>query len=355
MSKKITIKDVAKEAGVSIGTVDRVLHKRGRYSETTAKAVQQAIKKLNYKPSEIASALVTMRKHLKIGVSYPLDEAFELFWDDVRKGVQRAASELSAFGIEIIEDCPNSFSFDAQQSALKRLVSQDVNAIITTALNPNNIEDRFSHYIPQHIPFATAINRDWDNEQLFHIGPNDEATGSLIARLIQLYCGNQAKVLMIAPNMEVEGTQKRIQGFVNKLATELVNIKLLQISPIIAQTIQQSYTNIHAETKRILEQYPDLNAIYVTNGFVKPCADAVREAHSKVKVFGHEYFLSEDEYLNDGTIAATVCQNSGEQWYQAIMEMVAYLNGKNTPAKFIPAKCSIIMKETLPLLSNQFE
>lgn len=352
MAKKVTIKDVALTAGVSIGTVDRVLHKRGRYSAETEKRVNEAIRKLEYHPSEIASALVTMRKRLKIGITYPLDQQTpELFWENVRLGVARARQELIPFGIELIEDCPNCFNTEAQQQSLIRLVDQNVNGIVTTAFN-TKISERFSQYIPASIPFATAINRSWGEDYLFHIGPDDQAMGALIAKLISLYCTPQAKIVIIAPNMDVEGTQKRLNGFINKISTELNELKILQISPIIARTITEAYDAVYLETLRVIDQYPGLDAIYVTNGFVKTCANAVKESSVSVKVFGHEYFIGEDSYLNDGTICATIYQNSGEQWYQAIMEMVNYLTGKSTPSKTMYAKCDVILKETLPFMNE---
>lgn len=52
-----TIKDVARISGVFIGTVDRVLHDRGRVSSKNKEAVLQAIEQLNYRPSQIAASL----------------------------------------------------------------------------------------------------------------------------------------------------------------------------------------------------------------------------------------------------------------------------------------------------------
>ena len=58
MATQTTIKDVARESGVSIGTVDRVLHNRGRVAPEKQQAVLEAVQRLNYKPSQVARALV---------------------------------------------------------------------------------------------------------------------------------------------------------------------------------------------------------------------------------------------------------------------------------------------------------
>ncbi|HCI73280.1 MAG TPA: LacI family transcriptional regulator, partial [Lachnospiraceae bacterium] len=65
-----TLKDVAREAGLSVGTVSRVLNNRGYISEETRNCVQEAMKRLHYEPNEMARAL--SKKHsTMIGVILP--------------------------------------------------------------------------------------------------------------------------------------------------------------------------------------------------------------------------------------------------------------------------------------------
>ncbi len=351
MSKKTTIKDVAKEAGVSIGTVDRVIHKRGRYSERTAEIVNAAIEKLNYTPSPIANALVSIKNHIKIGVSYPSEWNSELFWQEVNLGIKKAQQELVPFGIEIIIDCPTSFSSVALKSSIKQLINQDISALVTTAFNSNDAEESFQNFIPSTLPYATAINGAWKSDALFHIGANNEASGALIAKIISLYCGTNANIAIISPNMEVEDAQRRIKGFVNKVVHELPNMNVLQISPVFAKTTTDANHDIYIQTKKLIAQYPHLDAIYITNGFIKASADAITDISSSVKLFGHEYFQELSSYLNDGTICATVYQNPANQWYEAIMTMANYLRTQKEPEHNLTIGCSLITKETLPLLN----
>ncbi|MBO6046704.1 MAG: LacI family DNA-binding transcriptional regulator [Erysipelotrichaceae bacterium] len=66
-----TIKDVAKEAGLAVGTVSRVLNNRGYISDQTREKVYKAMEKLNYQPNEVARAL-SRQKSTLIGVIVPL-------------------------------------------------------------------------------------------------------------------------------------------------------------------------------------------------------------------------------------------------------------------------------------------
>ena len=65
-----TLKDVAREAGLSVGTVSRVLNNRGYISEETKQNVNRAMKKLNYQPNEMARSLSKQRSSM-IGVIVP--------------------------------------------------------------------------------------------------------------------------------------------------------------------------------------------------------------------------------------------------------------------------------------------
>lgn len=62
-----TIKEIAEKAGVSIGTVDRVLHNRGMVNAQTKERVETVMKELNYRPNQVAQGLAVMKKKLKIG------------------------------------------------------------------------------------------------------------------------------------------------------------------------------------------------------------------------------------------------------------------------------------------------
>ena len=128
MSSLPTIKDVALLAGVSIGTVDRVVHNRGKVSERNMKAVQSAIDALGYRPSRIASALVKRRNDLKIGVCVPTVETE--FWNNAIEGVRHAEEKLAPFGVSLVVETTSTYDFQDQKNCLLRLLAAGVNALI---------------------------------------------------------------------------------------------------------------------------------------------------------------------------------------------------------------------------------
>ena len=94
MQKKIRIKDIAVMAGVSTGTVDRILHNRGNVSESARVAVEKTLKEVNYKPNIHISGLSLKRKY-KIVITTPLAQQGE-YWESIRYGTQRAMEEYES-------------------------------------------------------------------------------------------------------------------------------------------------------------------------------------------------------------------------------------------------------------------
>lgn len=71
----IRIVDIAKMAGVSVGTVDRVIHNRGRVSEENRKKVQAILEMVNYQPNLMARSLASKKQYHFIAITLLLRES----------------------------------------------------------------------------------------------------------------------------------------------------------------------------------------------------------------------------------------------------------------------------------------
>ncbi len=102
----VRIKDIAKEANVSEGTVDRVLHNRGGVSKKTEERIKKIIQKRNFTLNPIASALALKNK-LNIAVLIPEYSEMDIFWKSPYFGILKATGEVKNLGIKV-----NTFKFD---------------------------------------------------------------------------------------------------------------------------------------------------------------------------------------------------------------------------------------------------
>ncbi len=108
MTKFYTIKEIAKLAGVSAGTVDRVLHKRGKVSPGKADRVNAILKEIDYKPNQLARSL-KLNKRYRFVILLPDDELDE-YWRPCFVGIEELKSSFEANGmlVHVLKYSPNS-------------------------------------------------------------------------------------------------------------------------------------------------------------------------------------------------------------------------------------------------------
>ena len=346
-NQQATIKDIAKLAGVSIATVDRVLHGRGRVSPEALTAVTNAIETLNYKPNQIARALSARRSKIRIGLALPNVESD--FWGEIIFGAEQAQKHLEPFGVELISEYSYSYEFEDQVKSIKLLLERDIQALIVTPLY-DGFGNVVGSHIPFSIPYATMINDLPSSNRLFHIGPDDFAIGSLAARLTDLYCQGKGNVVILAPNHSMIETQNRISGFMSLINQDNLNISVQRIVPVPGKTEQVMYNEIMKSTEECIRQFPDIDAFYVTNGLTEWCADVVaaNNCQQKIKIIGHEVTQKTCTYLQNKVVHAVIYQRPALQIYNAINLMFDYLIGNiSKPESNIISDCSIIIKENL--------
>ena len=96
-----TIREIAELAGVSRGTVDRVLNNRGSVNAATAALVRDIAARLDYKPNPAGIALAAQRKNVKLGVL--LFDTKNPFFEDVWKGVLEKEEELAGYNCTVLK------------------------------------------------------------------------------------------------------------------------------------------------------------------------------------------------------------------------------------------------------------
>ena len=130
MVKKITIKDVAKEAGVSVTIVSRVLNNYGSFSEESKSEVLKAVEKLDYKPDVIARSLRT-KKSKAIGVI--ISDIVTFFFTTIVRGIEDVANQC---GYSVIL-CNSDEDLIKEREYLSALYERGVDGLIISP-SPGN-------------------------------------------------------------------------------------------------------------------------------------------------------------------------------------------------------------------------
>lgn len=153
---KMTIKDVARLAGVSITTVSQILNKKGdRFSPETRQKVLAVVKELDYKADYFAQNMVS-KQTKTIGMVVP--DITDLFFSKVIEGVEKHLNEL---GFMIIL-CNSNHSSEKENLYIEELLHRSVEGIILASPNPIHLpklkNEDGSNKIP-HILIDRGINK----------------------------------------------------------------------------------------------------------------------------------------------------------------------------------------------------
>jgi DNA-binding LacI/PurR family transcriptional regulator len=128
---KITIKDVANEAGVSIATVSRVLNNKDRVKSSTRKKIEEAIVKLDFKPDQIARTMIN-KETKTIGLLVP--NLKNEFWAGVATAIQ---DELWKEGFTTLLCATTAFedSAEREEAFIKNFIQRRVDGVIYATLS----------------------------------------------------------------------------------------------------------------------------------------------------------------------------------------------------------------------------
>lgn len=341
---EVTLKDIARETGVSVATVDRALHNRGEINEKTKQRIMQKAKELGYQPNMLARSLV-MKKSFRVAATIPDSPLF--FWDEMEAGLRFSAENFAPLGIRMTVMRYDSFNFVEIVKNIKTFLHEQYDAIILRPHDVPLILDALNECVAKGVKIVMLNDTVPATDYLFYVGPNDVETGLAAGQIMGLFVdGLPRGKLGIARNSSTNSysLRQRYNYFCKQIKQQCPQIEVVDVSEEIEKRMGK--TSIYEITKYYLDHYPDLVAIYNDSGTVMEVAECVRK-HAKKKVFvvGHEISPEISECLKDGTIDAVVSQDPFSQGYYAMKHLGDYLlTGKEPESPVYLTHTDIILK-----------
>ena len=198
------MKDIARDLGVSVVTVSKVLRNHSDISPATRMRVTQRMKELNYRPNLAARALVTGRTSI-IGLIVP--DLVHPFFGQVARGLTRV---LRKKGYSLVISCSDEDP-ELERQEIDQLLARRVDALIIASAQ-GSIES-FGHIQDQEIPYI-LIDRNFEGLKANFVGVDDEAMGRIATQhLIAAGCRRIAHIGGPAVSTAIG----RLRGFQNAL------------------------------------------------------------------------------------------------------------------------------------------
>lgn len=328
-----TIKEISTLAGVSRGTVDRVLHSRGKVSKEAEDRVRKVIDDLGYKPNKIGKMLSSIKKPKKIGV---LTQAVDNpFFSDVIRGIERASNEIKDMGFEVVLKTVKGFSDEDNIKAIEYLIKEGVDSLVLTVPDSK----RINQYLDSlNTPFGALNSRLSSSKCLYYVGSDYFERGRLHAALLSMVSKERLRLVILTGSEEMRGHKEIIDGFLSGLNERNTKYELL------CEYVTSDDANKTREViEKALESYPGINAIFVSTAGAYGLNDLV--INKNVLVFTSDLTDETKSMLVSNKVMWTITQEPEKQGYESVIKMEKYLTEGVTES--LITNNVIVLKENL--------
>lgn len=182
MSKKIRIKDIAELAGVSPGTVDRVLHNRGNVSDLSRDAIESALEKMNYKPNIHVSA-ISLKKKYNFVIAIPHYSKGQ-YWETLVQGIQKAIDKYEGLMISTTYCFYDPFDLYSCRSAFEEVIKNEADAVIIGPTFRDETTYLTNQLSDMNIPYVFVDSMVEGTSPLAFFVANPHICGYLMCKLI---------------------------------------------------------------------------------------------------------------------------------------------------------------------------
>lgn len=322
-SEKITIIDVARLAGVSKGTVDRVVHGRGDVSKKSEEKVRKAIQELGYHPNLYASMLATRRER-SIALLMPRSSSGD-YWEKVLSGISEVEDEMATFGIGIRTFLYDQFDSVSFMDACQAVLDSKPSGVVFPPLFRNDALNFAIRLKQAGIPYVFVDTKIEDDSYFAYFGMPKYKSGYLCAYLLTEHCGREdvGSVAVVRIMRDKKGqsdpTALRREGFVDYISGNFPECRILNVF------INPENTS---ENISILEdffrEHPDVRHLVMLNSRIYLLRDyLVSHPDPCRRVIGFDSLEKNVALLRDGHVEKLISHHAEEQPSRAVRMLAA--------------------------------
>ncbi len=306
--------DIAEKAGVSIGTVDRVLHQRGEVSDETRDKILKIISDFDYRPNILASSLAS-KKIITFASLTPWAPDKDSFWSKPQEGIEKAITQLRQYGINLQQyffkmDDPETLTREAA-----KILELSPDGILLAPWARRQAL-KFTHELDQRgIPYVFIDSDLREANPISFVGQNSVQSGYLAAKLIDYGIAPKSNILMIHITKDLENAYHLLQrekGFLDYFET--VKSKSHRIVKI---EVPANEIQIASKIKAYMPELKTIDSVFVSNSKVHLVADFFNQFNERPKIIGYDLIPRNIDLLLQNKIDFLLNQKPEYQGYVA--------------------------------------
>lgn len=346
----VRIVDIARMAGVSTATVDRVIHNRGKVSAGNLARIREVLERVDYRPNLIARSLASGRRYA-VAVVMPRFAEGD-YWADFEAGIARAEAEARRYNVEVHRfyfDQYDRTSFDA---LLERLRAESFDGVLLATLFAERVIPFAGELDQREIPYVFVDSDLPECHRLAYYGTSSFDAGVLAARLLfeRLDPGADIVVGRILHHGDGGSNQcrERERGFRDYLARHDFRGTLHHVSLRLDDG---------ARNARMLDELFDCHrsiagavtfnsTCHILGGYL-----AARQ-RADVRLVGYDVIARNRRMLEEGVVTALVAQRPEMQGYCGVMALCGWLVEGRRPAAVNNLPIDILLRENISYYTN---
>ena len=323
ITSKIRIKDIAERAGVSVGTVDRVIHGRSNVSPISLERVQKVLDEINFTPNHYASALASHSVH-QFAAILPMHEV-DSYWARVENGLLDGVRRFNDFKISFKIFRYDPFNTESFKLECQNLLDSNPDTVIIGPIFNYTIMENFTSKLDErNIPYA-LLDSNWQefNYSIFY-GQDSLQSGAFAGRIISLSVDKdteQIALFKVLGEGRVASRQQmdREVGFRQYMKDHCPDLQIVDVNLYVYD--KQGMKDIMRE---FFTQNPKIFHALCFNSSIHLIANFLRKEmpeHPHVTLLGYDAVNANVECLKNGSADFLIAQHPQTQGLNCFRSM----------------------------------
>ncbi|MBR0048941.1 MAG: LacI family DNA-binding transcriptional regulator [Prevotella sp.] len=344
--EKIRIKDIAERAGVSVGTVDRVLHNRPNVSKKALEKVQKALGEMDYKPNMYASALA-YNKTYTFYCLLPKHES-EAYWEEIEQGANAACERRRDFGISVEFIYYKRFDVKTFEKATAECLKQNPDGVIIVP-SKLDVTRQFTDKLHElQVPFILLDSYMPDLRPLSFYGQDSFQSGYFAARMLMLIASKEKEIMLMKQmrdgNVASKQQENRETGFRHYMRDHFPDIEITEVNLPLDEK-RESYDDILED---FFNSHPQVHHCITFNSKAHLVGEfLLRSNRRNIQIMGYDMVPKNEECVKEGSISFLIAQHAyrqGALCVESLFEAIV-LKKKITPVNYMPIE--LLTKENV--------
>ena len=317
MTERIRIKDIAALSGVSVGTVDRVLHNRPNVSKPAREKVEKALEEMDYQPNMYASALAYNRSYIFFCI-LPR-HASEAYWEEIEQGARRAVEQRRDFHIAVKFMYYERFNVKSFRETFKKCLAENPDGVVVVPAELDVTREFTDKLHESGTPFILLDSYMPDLNPLSFFGQDSFQSGFFAAKMLMLVAHDEKEIMFMkqTKNGRVGSKQQanREVGFRHYMKDHFPDVKISEID----LPLEDERASYVAALEQFFTKHPNIRHCITLCSKAHIVGDFLLKSNRRdIQIMGYDVVDKNRECLKQGSIFFLIAQHAYQQGFLCI-------------------------------------